>query len=360
MKLGLVKGPLHLLCGVLLLLAVGGVGVNRLLAQPPDPAAPTAARDPLAGLTALDVLPAEVELASSRGTRQVLVRGTYRDGSTRDLTLFATWQTNDPAIADVTRGRITARGEGDTLVSIRVGDLAREIPVRVRGFAQPDPVGFRTEVLPVLTRHGCNAGSCHGAPEGKGGFALSMLAYAPDRDEESLRNGGLVRRLEPIDPESSLLLRKPLLALPHVGGKRFRETDPGYALLRDWIAEGARPDPAPVPDCVGIEIEPRGAVLLRTGTGQQLSVLARFRDGSTRDVTSLATYDTSNRDLATCDPTGQISGHRRGVAAISVRFLQHLQSVPLTLVEPVAGFTPTPLPTTHEVDRLVQGQLNLL
>ena len=354
------KGPLHLLCGVLLLLAVGGVGVNRLLAQPPDPAAPTAARDPLAGLTALDVLPAEVELASSRGTRQVLVRGTYRDGSTRDLTLFATWQTNDPAIADVTRGRITARGEGDTLVSIRVGDLAREIPVRVRGFAQPDPVGFRTEVLPVLTRHGCNAGSCHGAPEGKGGFALSMLAYAPDRDEESLRNGGLVRRIEPIDPESSLLLRKPLLALPHVGGKRFRETDPGYALLRDWIAEGARPDPAPVPDCVGIEIEPRGAVLLRTGTGQQLSVLARFRDGSTRDVTSLATYDTSNRDLATCDPTGQISGHRRGVAAISVRFLQHLQSVPLTLVEPVPGFEPAPLPTTHELDRLVQTQLNLL
>jgi hypothetical protein len=346
------------LCGLVLVLALGRV--DWLLAQGSGAAPQPASAELLEGLTTLDVTPAEVELSSSRGTRQVLVRGTYRDGTTRDLTLFATWQPADAAIAEVARGRVVARGEGDMRLAVRVGDLTREIAVRVRGFAQPDPVGFRTEVLPVLTRHGCNAGSCHGAPEGKGGFALSMLAYAPDRDEESLRNGGLVRRIEPIDPESSLLLRKPLLALPHVGGKRFRETDPGYALLRDWIAEGARPDPTPVPDCTGIEIEPRGAVLLRAGTGQQLSVLARFRDGSTRDVTALATYDTSNRDLATGDPTGHIRGHRRGVAAISVRYLQHLQSVPLTIVEPVAGFEPAPLPTTHELDRLIQQQLNLL
>ena len=349
---------LWLLCSLVLALAVGHVA--PLSAQVPDAPRDSAPAELLEGLTALDVVPAEVELSTSRGTRQVLVRGMYRDGSTRDLTLFATWRPAEAAIAEVVRGRVVARGEGDTRLAVRVGDLMREIPVRVRGFAQSDPVGFRTEVLPVLTRHGCNAGSCHGAPEGKGGFALSMLAYAPDRDEESLRNGGLVRRIEPIDPESSLLLRKPLLALPHVGGKRFRETDPGYALLRDWIAEGARPDPTPVPDCTGIEIEPRGAVLLRAGTGQQLSILARFRDGSTRDVTGLATYDTSNRDLATGDQTGHIRGHRRGVAAISVRYLQHLQSVPLTIVEPVAGFEPTPLSTTHDVDRLVQGQLNLL
>ena len=350
----------RLLCVLTLGLAVGPI--DHVLAQAPPSATPAerSVVDPLEGLTAIDVTPAEVELASARATRQVLVRGSYRDGSTRDLTALATWQSAQPAIADVARGRVTARGLGETRLAIRVGDLEREIPVRARGFDQPDPVGFRTEVLPILTRHGCNAGSCHGAPEGKGGFALSMLAYAPDRDEESLRNGGLVRRIEPIDPESSLLLRKPLLALPHVGGKRFRETDPGYALLRDWIAEGAQPDPAPVPECVGIEIEPRGAVLLPAGAGQQLSVLARFRDGSTRDVTGLATYDTSNRDLATGDQAGHITGLRRGVAAISVRYLQHLQSVPLTIVEPVAGFEPAPLPTQHELDRLVQVQLNLL
>jgi len=350
----------RLLCALPLWLAVGPIAHVPAQASPPASPGATPAADPLADLTAIEVTPAEVELSSARATRQLLVRGTYRDGSTRDLTALATWQPEQPAIAGVTNGRVSPRANGDTRLAVRVGNFTREVAVRARGFDQADPVGFRTEVLPVLTRHGCNAGSCHGAPEGKGGFALSMLAYAPDRDEESLRNGGLVRRIEPIDPEASLLLRKPLLALPHVGGKRFRETDPGYALLRDWIAEGARPDPAPVPDCVGIEIEPRGGVLLRAGTGQQLSVLARFRDGSTRDVTSLATYDTSNRDVATCDQTGHMSGLRRGVAAISVRYLQHLQSVPLTIVEPVAGFEPSPVPTSHEVDRLVLLQLNLL
>jgi len=329
-------------------------------AQPTETNAAVAGSSPFANLNRLEVIPDRVELNSRRATRQVLVRGWYRDGSVRDLTRLATWQSEYQQTALVEQGRVIAHAAGVTTVTIHAGPLSQSLGVTVRDVERPDPVGFRAEVLPVLTRQGCNAGSCHGAPEGKGGFALSMLAYAPARDEESLRTGGLVRRIEPIDPESSLLLRKPLLALPHVGGKRFRETDPGYMLLRDWIAEGAQPDPTPVPECVEIQVEPRDPVLLRVGTGQQLSVLARFQDGSFRDVTRLVTYDTSNRDLAMADASGSVQGLQRGVAAISVRYLQHLQSVPVTVVEPVPGFEPTPVVSEHPIDRLVLSQLNLL
>ena len=79
--------------------------------------------------------------------------------------------------------------------------------------------------MPALTKQDCNAGSCHGAPEGKGGFALSMLAYKPSLDEESLTTGGLARRIEPLAPAESLLLKKPLLRVTHVGGKRLHPGD---------------------------------------------------------------------------------------------------------------------------------------
>src|SRR5436190_13090764 len=44
------------------------------------------------------------------------------------------------------------------------------------------PVSFKQDIEPLLTRAGCNAGACHGTPQGKNGFRLSLRGYDPAID----------------------------------------------------------------------------------------------------------------------------------------------------------------------------------
>ncbi|PYL00886.1 MAG: hypothetical protein DME19_03600 [Verrucomicrobia bacterium] len=43
-------------------------------------------------------------------------------------------------------------------------------------------VSFRNEVVAVLSKAGCSAGTCHGNKNGKGGFKLSLRGQDPDVD----------------------------------------------------------------------------------------------------------------------------------------------------------------------------------
>src|SRR6516164_937083 len=70
--------------------------------------------------------------------------------------------------------------------------------------AAPDPdppVDFERHVMGLLGRMGCNAGSCHGSFQGKGGFRLSLFGYDPARDYAALTREGLGRRLNTVDPD---------------------------------------------------------------------------------------------------------------------------------------------------------------
>ena len=62
---------------------------------------------------------------------------------------------------------------------------------------QPEkPVSFVHDVLPVLTRQGCNVAACHGSPTGKGGFRLSLRGYdpAPRSTDPAARSAGPARQ----------------------------------------------------------------------------------------------------------------------------------------------------------------------
>lgn len=309
----------------------------------------------------LTVHPMEIVLPSARAQVQMVVTGTFADGEVRDLTRAVKYIVTDPGIVAVEGGRAVPIKDGATHIEVRVGMQTVRVPATVSGQKETDRVRFRSEVLAVLTKQGCNAGSCHGAPEGKGGFALSMLAYAPHVDEESLIRGGLGRRTEPIDPEESLLLKKPMLRMTHVGGKRLRRTDVAYRILHDWIYEGAQADSEDAPQCTGITIDPSPSRVLRLpGAEQQLRVVARFSDGSERDVTPIATFDASNKDLLACDAAGLVRGKQRGVAAITVRYLSHVQSVYFTVVENVEGFVWSNPAEAGYIDRLVHAKLRQL
>src|SRR5690606_19877059 len=128
---------------------------------------------------------------------------------------------------------------------------------------QPDRVSFNYGALVALSKHGCNQGACHGSPSGKGGFRLSLRAYDPVLDIETLVREAFNRRTNLYEPEKSLLLQKPLMEVAHGGGRRMKKDDVGYQVLRDWIEQGCQTDPADSPTCVKLDIYPRERILMR-------------------------------------------------------------------------------------------------
>src|SRR5262245_51903053 len=98
---------------------------------------------------------------------------------------------------------------------------------------------FDRDVMAVLSKAGCNLGTCHGNANGKGGFKLSLRGDDPAADYLALTRQVDQRRVNLLDPEASLVLQKPTAQVVHQGGLRFRRDSQEYALLRDWIAAGA-------------------------------------------------------------------------------------------------------------------------
>ena len=147
----------------------------------------------------IEVYPARVVLGSARATAQFVVTGHFVGGEVRDLTDSATFASSSNAV-EVKDGVAIPLRDGETVITVTAGGKSVRVPVEVDGQTRPDPVRFRTEVLAALTKQGCNSGSCHGSPQGKGGFSLSLFGYDPLMDEESLVRGGLNRRLDLFDP----------------------------------------------------------------------------------------------------------------------------------------------------------------
>ena len=307
----------------------------------------------------VEVFPTEVRLESRRAYRQFVVTG-YFHGEARDLTQQAVIRSANPHIATVRGSRVLAAGDGKGGLTVSAGGRTVQIPVTVANTGAPDPVQFKFETLAILTKQGCATGSCHGSPHGKGGFSLSLFGYDPRIDSVSLTRDGFNRRMNVMEPTDSLIMKKPLLEIPHVGGKRLRKTDAGYQVLRDWIFEGAHVD-LPKTDCTKIVITPGSSRLLHApNLKQQLSVLASYSDGTTRDVSAIAAYESSNPNLVKVEPDGLITGIERGQAAISVRYLDKFESVFVTVVQDVPGFAWSSPPENNLVDRLVDAKLKQL
>ncbi len=306
------------------------------------------------------VMPPSVTLSSARDARQVVVTGFF-GGTARDLTEKATLTTGNPKVARlVGLSKIAVAGDGKTNITVTVGGKRFVIPVAVSGATKADPVRFAFEAVPILTKQGCASGSCHGSPHGKGGFSLSLFGYEPKIDRIALTRDGFSRRVNTLEPAESLILKKPTLAIPHVGGKRLRVGDARYTTLNQWIAEGAEVG-IPQASVTKIEVTPGGRRVLEAPyKNQQLSVVAEFTDGTKRDVTALATYETSHPSVASVDADGKITGKSRGFAAVSVRYLDKVQALDLTVVEPRKGFVWKPQPEKNAIDGLVNARLKQL
>ena len=156
--------------------------------------------------------------------------------------------------------------------------------------SEADSVSFRRDVMPILFRAGCNAGTCHGSARGMDGFMLSLFGYDAKGDYFRIVNEMVGRRVNVAVPEQSLLLRKAIGAVPHTGGELFKPDSEYYQTLHRWIAAGAPDDADDVPDTVGIELSTERFVFERGGERSAVKVTAVYDDRSRRDVTTLARF----------------------------------------------------------------------
>jgi hypothetical protein len=210
--------------------------------------------------------------------------------------------------------------------------------------------------MPIMSKAGCNAGTCHGAAKGKNGFKLSLRGYDPEFDHQALTDELEGRRFNRAAPERSLMLLKPAGEAPHVGGMLFKPGDPYYEIIKAWIAAGVTLD-RKTPRVASIEVQPRGAVVPLPGMKQQFAVIATYPDGSKRDVSAEAFVESSNTEVATVDKQGLVAAVRRGEATMLARYEGAYAASTLIIMGDRGGFAWKDPPANNYIDELVYEKL---
>ena len=184
-------------------------------------------------------------------------------------------------------------------------------------------ISFRNDVVPVLSKAGCNQGVCHGNKNGKGGFRLSLRGQDPLADYDVLTRELAGRRVDRQRPDRSLLLLKALGAVPHGGGPRFRRGSLEEGILSGWIRSGLDADDDRIPRLVELRVSPERLVLVEPAEQATLQVTARFSDGSEESIERLACYESSNQKVRISE-SGTVERAQFGESTVIVRY-QHLQ-----------------------------------
>ncbi len=227
--------------------------------------------------------------------------------------------------------------------------------------AAPDPISFRHDVLPALSKAGCNSGGCHGALAGKGGFKLSLFGYNPEADHLSITRESRGRRIELSDPGASLILLKPTATVRHKGGKRIDVNADDYHILAQWIAQGA-PGPKPSdPQLASLEASP-AEFDASVGQTFNFAVRAIFNDGTQRDVTRWAKFTSTDETVASVDPSGNVTVIGPGEGAITAWYSSRV--VIARVSSPYSNSIPANVfaqaPRANVIDDLVLSQLRRL
>lgn len=271
---------------------------------------------PCAGQS-LELWPAEVKLSDPFTRQQLLARA-----EKSDVTRQATFASSAPAIALIDEhGYLVPLADGEATITANHQGASATAKVTVSGFAQPRAVDFQGEIVPLLSRYGCNAGGCHGKATGQNGFKLSLFGFDAAWDYDEITKRGRGRRISAGAPDHSLLLTKAANIAPHGGGQRLTQGSEAYQLIRSWIAAGAPPSAPNRTHVARLEITPSEAVL-KSGQNQQVAVTAIFSDGSRRDVSRQCSFSSNLEVVARVDEQGLITAaDSRGEATIMARYM---------------------------------------
>jgi len=310
-----------------------------------------------AELVELRVFPKEIRLTTSRAKQSIVVQGVYDDGITRDLSSRADWKLDNASLVRREGNQLLPVADGETQLSLAVDGKSFQVPVIVEKSAVDRPISFKLDVMPIFMKAGCNTGSCHGAARGKDGFRLSLFGYDPDGDHFRITREQLGRRIDLAVPESSLILEKITGAVPHTGGKRFEKDSALGKTMLEWIENGTPLDPADQARCVSIELYPQQAVMDGTGETQQMVVVAKYSDNTIRDVTSLASFFSSNDSSAKINENGLVTAGQRGEAFVMARFDVHTQGSQFLALPKGLQYTQVPENPANYIDELVAAKL---
>jgi hypothetical protein len=312
-------------------------------------------------LRRMEVEPKTIRVRGSDGLAQIVATGYGEDGRPVDVTRRAQYETDDAKVADVSSdGLLHARGDGNSRVTVKAGGQIATVQVSVVDFADARPVRFTSEIEPIFTKLGCNAGGCHGKASGQNGFKLSLLGFDSRFDYDAIVKEARGRRVFPAAPEQSLLLTKPTAQVPHGGGRKFSVGSPEYRTLLHWVNQGMPFDAGTEAKLVSVNVSPGRRTIDRKHK-QQLRVSATYDDGSVWDVTRLAQYQSNAIDLATVDESGEITAlDGVGEAAIMARFggLVGVARATVPLGKEVPAWEPPP--STNPIDPFVFRKLRAL
>ncbi len=263
-----------------------------------------------------------LRLRGADARQQLLVTASFSTGALRDYTREVSFETSPAGVIQVSKtGRVTPLTNGTTTITAKSLDgLTATLAITVEQFKNVPLINFPNQIVPIFTKAGCNAGSCHGKSSGQNGFKLSLLGFEPTEDFEHLTKEARGRRVFPAAPDRSLLLQKATAALPHGGGKRLDADSDDYKLLLRWVAQGMPYGKAADPTVARIEVFPKERTMPLDGE-QQLVVVAHYTDGTTEDVTRSALYEPNDKSLAKTDETGLVKVFEQpGDVAVMIRY----------------------------------------
>jgi hypothetical protein len=268
----------------------------------------------------IEIYPSQILLTEGMARQQILV-----DTNGRDATRTASYSSRDANIVTVDKaGHVTPLADGETEIVVTVGRHTASVAVHVSGVKNGRSVDFVSDIAPILSRHGCNSGGCHGKAGGQNGFQLSLFGFDNDFDYDAIAKEGRGRRIFATSTSRSMLLAKATGSSPHGGGSRFDHDSEAGQLIQRWIELGAPASSPDSPRVVKLHVTPTERVLSRDGQ-QQLAVTAEFSDGSRRDVTRHSEFSSNLDPVAGVDEDGFVTATgQSGEAAIMARYVGHV------------------------------------
>ena len=308
----------------------------------------------------LQIYPPTLRMDAASVGQTLLVVATDEAGVTRDITDQATFRLREPAIAAYEKPRVL-RGlaPGETQLTASFEGVSTNAKVVISP-AAPRPFSFVNDIVPIFTKSDCANSSCHGSVRGQKGFKLSLFGYEPELDFEAITKLSDGRRIDLSNPESSLVLKKPTMQIPHGGGLRFPVGSPEYRAMLEWLKKGAPFDQPGLPRIESLAVYPQQWRMVGIGNHVQLVAVAKYSDGSYRDATHTVRYSSNIPAIASVTIEGQVKAEIQGETAIMVRTLGQVAAVQLMVIKdpPLANYPQ--VARNNFIDDLVFGKLRMM
>src|SRR5947208_9039456 len=109
-------------------------------------------------LTELRILPSTIRLVGPVATQKLIVEGRFADGHEEDLTSEAKLSSSNPQVAQLNKLKdVFPAGDGRATLRANYRGSSATAEVVVENFTKNFAYTFRNDVLPTMTKVGCNS-----------------------------------------------------------------------------------------------------------------------------------------------------------------------------------------------------------